>query len=544
MMPGYVRQIAPDYRGRQYAGLADHASAGIGQAIAGVGAGLVQTGEQIAQRGDMLAASRAWRELDSWRVQYFRDLPKRRGELAATSIDDVTGSNVTGYDKELSAFPDALKTKFEELSTGLSSSARARLELAYNQAVPQWSDEAVRTLDAMELSDVTAEARDLARNGRSADALDLVDLYRDRMGPEAARQLATELQVSGAQADLQEIARTQGWQAAHDTLKDPEWQKIYGLDVGEAASIRNQLGGFVAEESARQERADAMAQDLLSRQRIDEAYQGTVDIDTVRREYLTGQLSEKAYNAVRQLSITGPRKQNDPQVYAKLIELQDAVQRGAKTSSDLKTFAFANAAALKSSTFEAAISQAENPFAMQQQAKNDAVQRAYGQFVRIREEDLASLLIAGVSGEQMKSAADERASQLNLVNMLSDELEEWIGKNPGATRAEILRQARGIQVSIANRSVEDQDAMIRQWQGVSPGALPDSGVGFGIAGNLGNIANQMRQAQTNGQQASAPPAGLESIWTQLDAEAQADVLRLMARGKTAAEILRIWQEGR
>ncbi len=57
MISGYTRQVAPDYRGQQYAGLADRASAGIGQATAALGAGLREMGQKVTQQSDLLAAS-------------------------------------------------------------------------------------------------------------------------------------------------------------------------------------------------------------------------------------------------------------------------------------------------------------------------------------------------------------------------------------------------------------------------------------------------------------------------------------------------------
>jgi len=541
MIPQYVRQVAPDKRGRQLAGLGARAGAQIGQEVARLGERMAARGDQMTARGDALAASRAWRQIDEWRIGYLRQLPDRRTDLSATQIDPVSGANVTGYERELDAFPDALHGQIQEASKGLSAQARARLQMAYDDAAPQWAQEVATVLDRMEISDVVLEARGLAKEGRAASGLDLIDLYKDRLGPEDYEKLTAEIRLTGAQSDLQEIARVGGWQEARETLQNPQWQQVYGLDVAEAAAVRNQLAAFVAEEAQKAERIAAVDREMLERKRIDQAYQGQMETDeegvaVYRKEYLSGRLTDKAYETIRRLEVRGPRTENDPETYAKLVELKDRVARGAAPTADLKAFATAHADKLTQAAYKDAIDTAGSPFSMQTQARNDAVQRAYGQFVKVQETDLQTLLLQGASKEAMRSAGDARAQQLNLVNMLSDELEEWIQKNPDATRAEILRQGRMIQVQIGRRAIEEQDSLIRQWE-ASAGGMPGPEAA-GVAGNLGNL----RKTQTSAVPQSSAPAGLESIWDQLDSEAKADVMRLLARGRTAADILRIWQE--
>lgn len=551
MIPQYVRQVAPDYRGPQWAGLGARADAGIGQALGQLGGAVAAAAQERIHRGDALAASRAWRQLDEWRIGYLRELPRRRATLAAVTVDEVSGANVTGYEKELDAFPDALKAKFQEIAQGLSPDARARLETAYNQAAAQWSQQVVTALEGMELADITTEARSLASQGRTADAQELLDLYKDRLGPEAHAQLASELMVSGAQSDLQQIAGVDGWQKARETLQDPQWQAIYGLDVAEAHKIRLALEGFVAEEETKAARIHAMEQQALERQRIDQAYQGTVDMDQARAEYLSGQLTEKAYETIRRLDVQGARTENDPQTYARLIAMEDAVQRGARPPADLADFVKANADKLKRSTYESAMAMALNPFSMQVQARNDAVQRAYGQLVRV-EIDRGELFRKGFTPAMVAELEHRRTKQLALVNMLSDELEEWIAKNPDATRAEILRRGREIQVLIGDQSVQEQDRMIDAWE---------QGLEMTFAGASrkrpqppkGQSAVQEAQEAQGTQEspstsASAPPAppsppGLESVWGTMSVEEQASAMRLLSRGVTPQQILSALQGG-
>jgi len=546
MIPQYVRQVAPERPGQRLAGLGAQAQSQVGQAIVGLGTRIADRGQEIATRGDALAASRAWRQIDEWRIGYLRQLPDRRKDLSVTQIDPVSGANITGYERELDAFPDALREQIHAVSKGLSSAAKARLQLAYDEAAPRWAQEIATVLDRMEIADVVVEARDLARQGRAASGLELIDLYKDRLGPENYEKLTAEIRLSGAQSDLQEIARVGGWQQARQTLQDPQWQQVYGLDVAQAATIRNQLEGFVDQEAQKQERIAAVEREMLERKRIDQAYQGQLETDEegvaiYRKEYLRGQLTDKAYETIRRLEVRGPRTENDPETYAKLVELKDRVARGAAPAAELKSFATAHADQLTPAAYKDAIDTAGSPFAMQTQAKNDAVQRAYGQFVKVQETDLQALLMQGASQEAMRSAGEVRAQQLNLVNMLSDELEEWIRNHPEASRADILRQGRMIQVQIGMRSIEEQDARIRQWQASAGGPIGPEG--SAVAGNLGNLQPRSPDSSPDTPAPrNAVPAGLESIWDQLDSEAKADVMRLLARGRTAEDILRIWQE--
>jgi|GEM_PF-6110419 len=535
MIPQYVRQVAPDRRGQQLAGLGARAQSQVGAVVGGLGARMTARGEEMVARGDALAASRAWRQIDEWRIGYLRQLPDRRKDLSASQIHPVSGTNVTGYEMELDAFPNAMAEQMQRVSQGLSASARARLQMSYDDASPRWAQEVATVLDRMEISDVVVEARGLAREGRAASGLDLVDLYRDRLDPDDYEKLTAELRLTGAQSDLQEIARFDGWEKARQTLQDPQWQQIYGLDVAEAAAVRNQLAGFVAEEAGIAESRQRAVVEKNSDEYLVAAERGEADLEAGLEAVRRNELPYEVYRQARQI-MAEPRSQNDPDVYEQLVEMQDLAARGAIPGADVKSFLRQNASKLTPATRQAATERMGSPFSMQTQAKNDAVQRAYGQFVRVQEDDPLKISLAGGDMSAIRAAGDARAQQLNLVNMLSDELEEWIQKNPDATRAEILRQGRMIQVQIGQRAIEEQDSLIRQWE-ASAGGMPGPEAA-GVAGNLGNL----RKTQTSAVPQSSAPAGLESIWDQLDSEAKADVMRLLARGRTAEDILRIWQE--
>jgi len=566
-IPQYVRQVAPEVHGQQMPGLAHRANAGIGEAIAGFGAKLaawaerkgdLQTArrEREAERTAIVAASGADRDLDNRRLRYMLELkdPERRKELTAVSVDPVTGDERSGYDAELDRFGDWMKGQFDELSATMSPRAKQLFEVEYNKKYEAWSGQFVSAVDQLEIEDVTAQAQGLAKEGRAADALALADLYKDRLGPELHGQLAMQLAISGARADLQQVAQVDGWDAARQQLQDPAWQEMYGLDLSEAAGVRGELAGFVNEQEQIAENTRLAKVEQAGDEWLVAAERGQADLDAGLDMVQRNELPYSIYEQGKRFMLQPP-EQNDPAVYEGLLALEDGVARGAVPAKDLKEYLRTHASGLTASTRQAAMERAGSPFTRQTQARNDAVQRAYGQFVHVEEIDAArrsDLYRQGFTPAMIADMENRRAQQLNLVNMLGDELEEWIQKNPDATRAEIIRRGREIQVLISGRAIEEQDRMIGAWE---------RGEEITFAG--GERKKGQRTPLTSGtllpQEAATGPAalivrtrdidkiatpeGLASIWGELDPEAKADVMRLLARGKTAAEILKIWQEG-
>lgn len=318
MIPGYVRQVGPQYRGQQYAGAADRASAGIGQAIAGVGEGVSSVAQIQANRMTRMAASQGRREAEEWLLQYQQSwgTPEKRKELWQIGPDPITGEDTNGYTRELDTFGDAFRTKIEEIGSKLSPAARDELQVWYNYVAPNVAEQTTNLLMGMERNDVVKESMALAKQGRAADALEMIDLYQDLLGPETAAKLSTTARVGGAQADLQEIARTQGWPAAQAALKDPAWQQVYGLDVGDAASIRADLAGFVNEEAAIDEAQNKAVNDANAMTFLVAAEKGEVDLAQSLELVSKGELPYNVYEQGRKLMTqTAADRVDDPDTF-------------------------------------------------------------------------------------------------------------------------------------------------------------------------------------------------------------------------------------
>jgi hypothetical protein len=289
-IPRFYRSVRPAVGGGgQLAGLADRYAAGVGRAVAGLGGQVAAYAERKADeklaRADALAASRAWRGLDEFRLQYLRSLGGRRKELAQVEVDPATGEGRTGYERELEAYPGALQEEFERLAGGLSSRARAHLETRYNEVAANWADEAVRTLDGMELQDATAEILATAQAGRAGEAGELLEAYADRFEPQTRQALEAKILQAGmeatlgaARADLQAIAAADGWQAAVAQLADPEYQKLWGLDIEEAAGAKRDLEAFARDEAALAEQKQRIELEKTADEVLARALEGTLDL--------------------------------------------------------------------------------------------------------------------------------------------------------------------------------------------------------------------------------------------------------------------------
>ena len=288
MIPQLFRSTAPAYRPQQFAGLADRAQAGVWQEVGQLGGEIKNYARQQQNRSDVLAASRAWRSLDDWRLKYLQGLPARRKDLAATSLDEESGSNVTGYERELKTFPDSLNAEYDRLAEGLSAQARAMLEERFNLHAPGWSNQAVTALEGLETEDVTSEILDLAGQDRVSDAGELLDQYADRYSPGDLDDLRVRIAQAGVaarvhavQGYLQDVARQSGWEAASKLLDDPEFQKDWGLDVDEAGNLKTDLNKFVNDAKTLDEAKQKAAKESANDAMIGEADKGTLDLSTL-----------------------------------------------------------------------------------------------------------------------------------------------------------------------------------------------------------------------------------------------------------------------
>ncbi len=258
----YRPETAPAAVGGGGAAAAAQATAG---AVHRLSATLGQTADTVLalqERSNALAAGRAWRQLDEWRLQYLRGLPGRRQDLSQTALDEETGQNVTGYQREMAGFADQMQGEYDRVAAGLSPHAKQMLQHRYDAYAPGWSNQALETLDHLELEDVTAEALDLAQQDRGSDARQLIQLHADRYSPADRQRLEKAIQEAGdesrlaaAQGYLQGVAKDSGWETARQMVEDPEFQKTWGLDLRESAQVDVSLQHFAASDKARRDEA-------------------------------------------------------------------------------------------------------------------------------------------------------------------------------------------------------------------------------------------------------------------------------------------------
>ena len=519
MVPQLYRSIGPAYRPVQ-AGIAAAAEAGVAREIAGLGGQISQYAEQQRRRSDVLAASRAWRQLDTWRIQYLQDLPGRRKTLAGTLLDPETGDNVTGYEQELRNFPDSLNAEHARLSEGLSRNARAMLEERFNLHAPSWSAQAVETLRTLETEDVTGEILGLASDDRTSDAMELLDQYADRYSPaDRARIEGTiakagqESQMKGAQDYLIGLAASGGWEAADKVLQDPEFLKTYGLDLVEAGTLKSQLDKWVSDNRSMAETKQRAQLEANNDAIIADARQGKLDLttlwDKVRANEVDATVAEQARRIVLE-----PRTENDPAAYARLEDTLDGFARGSISQGQAKAELDRIAGELKPSTFEGARATITNTYSAQVQARQDVVMRARGQLVDVaNEQDWATLMVSITAPELAEAAGAKRKRQLAQVSSVEDELDQFIKRKPDASREEILRMGRIITAEVG-------------------GTMPPA-----AASPWGEVPLPENQPSTLNNQPSAAPAGLETLWPTLNDAEKSTVRMLLGRGFTAERIL-------
>lgn len=379
MMPQYARQVTPDYRGQRLAGMANEAAGGIGEAISRFGAVVggfaahqahekryeaeqqQALADREAERMAIVAAGDRHRQLDERRIRRMLELkdPEKRKKLLAVEVDPETGVERSGYDGELDSFGDWMKEQTEDLTGNLSPRAKQIFDAEYNNKYATWATDYVNTVGRLEQEDVVSRARTLADGGRAAEALNLADLYRDKLGPEAHRQLSGELLVSGAMSELKDTAGIEGWEAARARMAEPEFLERWGLDLAEAAQMKGTLAGFVHDEAAIAERHAAAATDLLERKRLDEAWNDKIDMDAVRNEFVTGAISEATYKQIREIRTKGPRSENDRDTFMAAERWLSNVRAKPARKEEALTWLKANASQLTATTWQGYVTSIE-----------------------------------------------------------------------------------------------------------------------------------------------------------------------------------------
>jgi hypothetical protein len=523
-----------------------------GRALAGAGRAVFQVGSFLSAEAKQ--AEEKTREYQR-EVEASKFRTERTDEFLET-FDKI--SQTADPDERLAMWQQFQERAQTSLGTLKDEQTTAKATLYLNEDLRHWDSAVTQGVIQRRIDAGTEVEKTLLDQGRR---LRSNVLYNDFLKDQVAAGAKTPEQATMAQeAFSSEILTLQGkdsvaadvtgmeYGPAVQYLNGPEAQnKLGGLDPQERQKFLDQQMGLLTRQQAQASQEARMADQMRTangQRWLAKANQNQpIDLTAMWKEVDELGLDASVAKEVQAIVQNGPRTENDPATYAKLVEMQDAVQRGAAKGEDLKKFVFENASGLKRATSESALAAAANPFSMQTQAVTEAIQRMRGQFVRVQETDLQALLLSGATGESLKSAGDLRAGQLRLVDLGQDELEEWIGKNPDATRADILRRGREIQALIGQQSVEEQDRMIDAWQ---------QGQEITLAGGERKKLTPETQRTQRGTEenelgtggAEPAPVGLESVWGTLSVEERASAMRMIGRGVSASQILAALQGGK
>jgi hypothetical protein len=350
-IPQYYRQISPGIRPVKAAATVAP-DAGLGRAVAGLGEAITGYANKRIARSDALAVSRAWRQLDDWRVSYLTGLPDRRKELSQTALDPNTGANRTGYEAELEAFPDQMREQYQRAAEGLSADARAELEARWNYHAPSWSGEAVTSLRGLEMEDVTLEIDDLVKQDRASEAMYLFEQYKDRYSAAQAGQMqmriargAQETRLTGAQGYLREVARAQGWEAASKLPADPQFQATWGIDISESAGMMRDIETFVRDEAAM---AEAKRKAILEANNdgvLADAWDGKLDLATLPQRVRRNEVDAAVAAQAREIA-KRPDRKDDTLVLAQGYDWVRRVREDPANREKARLFVQQNAGAL------------------------------------------------------------------------------------------------------------------------------------------------------------------------------------------------------
>ncbi len=471
----------------------------------------------------------------------------RRKDLGAITLDPVTGDNVTGYEKELDAFPDAMKQRFGELSLDLSEAAKRQLGLQYNDASPQWAQEAVQILDGMERQDAVAETTELARAGRAADALQILEIRRETLGPELHQKLTSQVLLLGAMADLQQVAAIDGWDAAASELQNPDWQRRYHLDLSQADTVREKLAGFVNQsraqakdelENEREKSRDVLNDQLAERKLTYEL----IDLSNLDESEQQQYVAWMRQDADRRL--TGQKIVTDEWIRHDLKARALDIARGRAEYRDVLNSATEAKAAgkLDDDAYRDVLAAARTELSgMHAEILRSTSRSAERQLVTVSEsaiERYAELMSRGTPGAKdiLARAENQRQLEYRLVDLHDSQIRAFLQANPEATTDDLERQSRKILLGLRKSDAAQRARTLDAWDVETMTAPAPS-----QAGTIEVYDSKTRQRIVDGKPAG-PPVGLESIWDSITEEERATVLQLLRQGFLPDDILNHFQQ--
>lgn len=367
MVPQYVRQVAPRYTAP--GGQTAVANVGVGNAVSQLGAGIRQAAERKLAREDALAVNRAWRDIEQWQLDYLSGISERREQLSRTQVDPETGNTVTGYQVEIEAFGTKLDERYAQASANLSTRAKEELEKRFNAHAPTYGRYTADTLSTLELEDITAEIKDLAKTDRVADANELFELYSDRYSPADRQKIqatieaaAVEARLAGARTYLQNTASAQGWDAAVALIDDAKWQQAMGLDIADAATIHNVLSTFARIQEGKEQRAAAVeAEQARNSLFADAMGDKLTDPGQIDQALRAGVLSPTEAKQLYELMKKGPPAQNDPDVFREAVQRVKSAQADPAKTDDVVKWLRGHTTSLRPTTYESFVNQLYQP---------------------------------------------------------------------------------------------------------------------------------------------------------------------------------------
>jgi hypothetical protein len=263
------------------------------------------------------------------------------------------------------------------------------------------------------------------------------------------------------------------------------------------------------------------------------AYRDKLDLDATLKQMEAGALRPEDFNQAVQIAKKGPVTQNDPAVYAQVQDLLDGMARGAQTPQAVRRFALDHADRLTPAKMETILQETAQAFAPQSQALRDAVTRARSQLVTAPEAESPMMaLLRAQNPDAAQDVDNQRARQWRLVNYLEDELQRYLRENPQATREDIIKKGRALEVYLRQQAPERQGQIIAAWE---TDATRPAGPVF--VAQTPQQADQAAARYVDEMFGPAVPVGLESIWSDLTPEEQTDVRELLAQGVSVARIL-------
>ncbi|HUU94059.1 MAG TPA: hypothetical protein VM238_22940 [Phycisphaerae bacterium] len=313
-------------------------------------------------------------------------------------------------------------------------------------------------------------------------------------------------------------------------LKDPKTFAGLDLDAQQVSEFRDRLHAQLDVQraaAAQEARGIEQAREKAGVEALASAYRGELDVDAGLAAMERGELRPEDFREALTIAAKGPVTENDPAAYAELLALQDGLARGTVEPQAVRNYAMANARKLKPATVEGAIRTAAESYSPQVQAVREAVARAERQFVTVTDSTLQMLVAMGTGKDALKPAEDARAFQYRLVSCLEDELYEYVRANPQATREEIVKRSRQIEVSLRQKTETEQREMIGAWEQAvfaPPAASPWGEVPLPSADGI--------------------PAGLEGLWPQMNQTERTEALELLRLGVSTERIAEQLREER